>query len=273
MNVDLCFVPEKHVAQERLPAVSGSSGHLVVDRLPSNSEEPHWPGQIFAEAGLDYAEAMHQYAQTTCDRLVQRPSERLPTLQEPTRWRTEWEGRAERYRVREQRKREEVVWKAAKTAWCQTRQADRALTRSERKERRAAYQLACQAWKEVRQQRQATLQQRQQENHAWHQYKRQIKAGSCLKDWSSSSATKEPISAPRPWLTWLSKLISSTFRFIAIALKAMGLPSALSSPSKTGWGIKPGRAQTLCGSYCFNSSRSITIARFKVSSPETVNST
>lgn len=178
MNVDLCFVPEKHVAQERLPAVSGSSGHLVVDRLPSNSEEPHWPGQIFAEAGLDYAEAMHQYAQTTCDRLVQRPSERLPTLQEPTRWRTEWEGRAERYRVREQRKREEVVWKAAKTAWCQTRQADQALTRSERKERRAAYQLACQAWKEVRQQRQATLQQRQQENHAWHQYKRQIKAGS-----------------------------------------------------------------------------------------------
>lgn len=182
MNVDLCFVPEKHVAQERLPAVSGSSGHLVVDRLPSNNEEPHWPGQVFAEAGLEYAEAMHQYAQATRDRLVQRSSERLPTLQEPTRWRKEWEERAERYRVREQRKREEVVWKAAKTAWRQTRQANRALNRSERKERRAAYQLACQAWKEVRQQRQATLQQRQQENQTWHQSNRQIKTGSAAQE-------------------------------------------------------------------------------------------
>ena len=177
INVDLCFVPEQHVAQERLPAVSDSSGHLVVVRLPSHDEEPHWPGQVFAEAGLAYAAAMRQSAQATRERLVQRPSERLPTLQEPTRWRKEWEGPAECYRVREQRKRAEVAWRAAKSAWRQARQTYRALTRSERKERRAAYQLACQAWKEVRQQRQATLQQRQQENQTWHQSNRQIKTG------------------------------------------------------------------------------------------------
>jgi transposase InsO family protein len=181
INVDLCFVPETHVAQEKLPAVSGSSGHLVVERLQPSGEKPHWPGQVFAEAGLDYAEAMRRYAQATRDRLVQHQSERLPTLQEPSRWRQEWEGRAERYRVREQRKREELAWKAAKTAWHQTRQAYQALTRSERKERRAAYQLAYQAWKTVRRQRQETLRQRQQENQTWHQSNQEIKAGLTAK--------------------------------------------------------------------------------------------
>lgn len=41
LNVDLCFVPEQHVAQEKLPAVSGSSGHLVVERIRATGEEPH----------------------------------------------------------------------------------------------------------------------------------------------------------------------------------------------------------------------------------------
>jgi transposase InsO family protein len=178
INVDLCFVPEEHIAQEKLPAVSGSSGHLVVERLHSGDEEPHWPGQVFAEAGLDYAEAMRQYAQATRDRLVRRQSERNPALQEVTRWRKEWEGRAERYRVREQRKREEVAWKTAKAEWRQTRQAYRALARPERKERRAVYQLACQAWERARQQRHETLCKRQQENQIWHQYNQELKAGS-----------------------------------------------------------------------------------------------
>ena len=101
VNIDLCFVPEEHVAQEKLPAVSGSSGHLVVERLHSSSEEAHWSGQVFAEPDLDYGEAMHQYAQATRDRLVPRQSERIPALQETTRWRDEWEERAERYHIHE----------------------------------------------------------------------------------------------------------------------------------------------------------------------------
>jgi len=178
LNVDLCFVPEQHVAQEKLPAVSGSSGHLVVERIRPTGEEPHWPGQVFAEAGLDYAEAMRQYAQATQDRLVRCKSERTAMLQEPTCWRKEWEGRAERYRVREQRQQEEVAWKAAKTEWRKTRQAHQALTRSERKAQRVAYQLAHQAWKTVHQQRQETLRRWQQEDQVWHQRNRELRAGS-----------------------------------------------------------------------------------------------
>lgn len=31
LNIDLCFVPEEHIAQDKLPAVSGSSEHLVIE--------------------------------------------------------------------------------------------------------------------------------------------------------------------------------------------------------------------------------------------------
>lgn len=178
VNIDLCFVPEEHVAQEKLPAVSGSSGHLIVERLPPPGEEAHWPGQVFAEAGLDYAEAMRQYAQATRDRLVRRRTERFPVLQEATRWRKDWEERAERYHVREQRKREDSAWNAAKSAWRQTRQAYQAMTRAERTERRVDYRLARQTWETLRRARQATLQQRQQENQAWHQANQEFQAGS-----------------------------------------------------------------------------------------------
>lgn len=178
INVDLCFVPEEHVAQEKLPAVSGSSGHLVIERLAQPGEAAHWPGQIFAESDLDYVEAMRQYAQATRGRLVRRPAERIPVLEEATPWRKEWEGRAERYRVREQRKQEDRAWKTEKVAWRQTRQKYQAMTRAERQEWRATYQLDCQAWEAVRRARQATLQQRQQENQAWHQANRETQAGS-----------------------------------------------------------------------------------------------
>jgi transposase InsO family protein len=173
VNIDLCFVPEEHVAQEKLPAVSGSSGHLVVERLHPPGEEAHWPGQVFAKTDLDYEEAMHQYAQATRGRLVPHQSKRMPVLQETTGWRSEWEGRAERYHVREQRKQEDIAWKAAKTAWRQTRQAYQTLNQSERKERQATYQLAHHNWQIVRQAHQANLQRRQQENQAWHQSNRE----------------------------------------------------------------------------------------------------
>jgi hypothetical protein len=74
LNVDLWFIPEHHTAEEKLPAVSGCSGHLVVKRIHLVNEERHWSGQIFAEGELNFAEAMQQYAQTTQDRVKVRAS-------------------------------------------------------------------------------------------------------------------------------------------------------------------------------------------------------
>lgn len=176
LNIDLCFVPEQHAAQEKLPAVSGSSGRLVVARSKKEGEEAHWPGQIFATTGLDYEEAMLRYVEATQDRLVHGWSERRPEPQEPTRWRQEWEGRAKRYRVRERRKAEDAAWKAAKTAHQKARQAYLSLSRPARRQQREVWQAAHQAWRQIHQQRQETLQQRKREDAAWHQRNQKLKA-------------------------------------------------------------------------------------------------
>jgi len=58
LNVDLCFVPVSHLADVKLPAVSGSSGHLVVERVKEEGHESDYPGKVFADAELDYADAV-----------------------------------------------------------------------------------------------------------------------------------------------------------------------------------------------------------------------
>ena len=165
-------MPEQHVAQEKLPAVSGSSGHLVVAPPRPGGEEAHWPGQVFADATLDYDEAMQRYAAATRERLRPTPTARAPAPPQASRWRQEREGQAARYLVRAQRQQEDQAWRAAKTAWRQRCQAHRALSRAERAAQRGAYRAARQAWHAVRQQRRETLARRQGENQAWHERNR-----------------------------------------------------------------------------------------------------
>ncbi len=169
--MDVCFVPQQHAAQEKLPAVSGSSGHLIVERLTAEGEAPHWPGQVFAQAGLDYEEAMLQYVQATRDRLVHAKTGRAVAPQASSLWRQANEAQAERYRVREQRKREDAAWKAAKAEHHQ------ALSRQERKRQPTLWEAKEQAWRQLRGQRQQTLRQRQQEDAAWHQCNQALKGG------------------------------------------------------------------------------------------------
>ncbi len=61
MNVDLCFVPTTHPVAGAVPAVSGSSGKLVVRAPKEASVERRWPGQVFAREELPYCEAMDQF--------------------------------------------------------------------------------------------------------------------------------------------------------------------------------------------------------------------
>ena len=59
VNIDMCFVPAEHEAEVKLPAVSGSSGKLVVEQ-PKTEPSPY-PGLIFADEKLAYEEAMRQF--------------------------------------------------------------------------------------------------------------------------------------------------------------------------------------------------------------------
>ena len=63
LNVDLCFVPAVHEAALRLPAVSGSSGRLVIygPREGAADAERTWPGQVFADPETTYAQAMREF--------------------------------------------------------------------------------------------------------------------------------------------------------------------------------------------------------------------
>ncbi|MEP7188762.1 MAG: hypothetical protein ABI901_06215, partial [Roseiflexaceae bacterium] len=45
-----------------MPAVSGSSGRLVLSHRQT-SDQPHtWPGQVFADLDRPYSEVMHTFA-------------------------------------------------------------------------------------------------------------------------------------------------------------------------------------------------------------------
>ena len=65
LNVDLCFVPVSHLVDVKLPAVSGSSGHLVVERLKEPGNELDYPGKVFADPELDYAEAVQAFVKAS----------------------------------------------------------------------------------------------------------------------------------------------------------------------------------------------------------------
>src|SRR3990172_8957484 len=67
LNVDLCFVPADHSLAVKLPAVSGSSGRLVVSALPGETAKPSSPGQVFADENLDYTEAMLKFVAASRD--------------------------------------------------------------------------------------------------------------------------------------------------------------------------------------------------------------
>jgi transposase InsO family protein len=65
LNVDLCFVPVSHLVDVKLPAVSGSSGRLVVERLKEAGQEPDYPGKVFADPELDYVEAVQAFVKAS----------------------------------------------------------------------------------------------------------------------------------------------------------------------------------------------------------------
>ncbi len=74
VNVDLCFVPATHALARKLPAVSGSSGRLVIEAPVDPAAPPTYPGRIFEDATLSYAEAMQTFAAVSRLAAAERPA-------------------------------------------------------------------------------------------------------------------------------------------------------------------------------------------------------
>jgi transposase InsO family protein len=158
---------------EKLPAVSGSSGRLIVERSQAETDKREWPGQVFENSELTYEEAMLAFIAASQERDNEPQSEAEPADDESLKVkkqalrREEAQLRDKRRQVRERRKLEDAAWKEARTARRAKEQAHRALSKKERGQKRNAKQAHDERWRAMRAQRRATREQRKREDEKW----------------------------------------------------------------------------------------------------------
>jgi hypothetical protein len=120
INVDLAFVPASHETVKKLPAVSGSSGRLVVEQMAEETDAvPQWPGCVFDDDSLSYEEAMKAFmaaseAKSKAFESASDDSSADVTVKAQKRaiHQEEEALRVQRRQVRQQRKKEEAEWAA-----------------------------------------------------------------------------------------------------------------------------------------------------------------
>ena len=178
LNVDLCFVPASHEVAVKLPAVSGSSGRLIVERPKAEPVEPAYPGLVFAADSLPYNEAMEQFVKASQAKDKPLPPAEMGSAEvekgslkvKKQRLRRKKEAlRLSRRHSREQRQAEDVVWQALKSQR-RTQQTDRkAHLKSGPKPTWGSKKAQAEHWRCLRQQRQAQLKQRDQQDLQWRQ--------------------------------------------------------------------------------------------------------
>lgn len=169
-------MPATHEAQQKLPAVSGSSGRLVVEQPQEEQEEKDWPGRVFEDESRDYTEAMLDFVAAsqaksepaTAEITAESSGKASLKAQKQALRQGEEELRAERRVARQRRKQEDAAWKEVKAEEKQETEAQAGQSAAERQvqdERRRA----------LRQQRQETVARRAQENAEWRQKRNRIR--------------------------------------------------------------------------------------------------
>ena len=157
----------------KLPAVSGSSGRLVIEQPAESTAERQWPGQVFADENRDYTEAMLEFvkassAQQVSKERIESPSEH--SLKEEKRALRQEEAalRDQRRAVRQQRQVEDAAWKTLKRERRAEQEAASEYSPAERKA-----QADC--WRALRQQRKETLVERAATDETWRQQRLSIR--------------------------------------------------------------------------------------------------
>jgi transposase InsO family protein len=159
----------------KLPAVSGSSGRLVVERL-RDDQECQYPGRVFEDQSLDYAEAMRAFVAASAQ--AKKPAEQPEDTERTTikasirrLRRAEERLRIQRRNLRDQRRQEDAAWKTLRQQHRQERieMSQRRVGYGERKAWKAN-------WQALRQHRHQVLEQRQQEDETWRQQRQKLRA-------------------------------------------------------------------------------------------------
>lgn len=186
MNVDLCFVPAAHQVAEAVPAVSGSSGKLVVSAPKGDQAERGWPGQAFGRPELSYSEAMDQFV---AERLARQEAEpksgevASPAALDRKAARRALRGEAERLRLarRKERERRRLVDQAWQVRQQERQAALAALSEPKepgagRRRNRSQERAALKAQKRAEwAQRHQELTLRRQEDARWRQQRQELR--------------------------------------------------------------------------------------------------
>jgi len=184
INVDLCFVPATHEIADKLPAVSGSSGHLKVAPSQTEKDGRTWPGRVFEDLTLSYEDAMLEFvvaSQTPVDDAqpdlpeVSLAEEKSPQARRRALQREEKQRRAQRRQVRQQRELEDTAWKQARDTHQAEELAYRSLSKLERRQQRSARQAREQLWQAVREKRRSTIEHRKQEDQLWREKRNHLR--------------------------------------------------------------------------------------------------
>ena len=152
-NVDLCYVPTSHESEEKLPAVSGSSGHLKIENVQKESHEKVWPGRVFEDQTLSYEEAMKSFVErssgdeeeqvATSDGMKEEPSEQEIRKAEKRALNQEAdELRVERRKIRMNRQIEDDAWREMRAERKDEVEAYKALSKEEQKQVKEAKRAA-----------------------------------------------------------------------------------------------------------------------------------
>ena len=176
LNVDLLFVPASHQVDSKLPAVSGSSGHLVIERLGEPGKEPDYPGKVFSDPDVSYAEAMQAFVEASRPLSGPGQAEKVPETQSQ-RAKTRLlrqkiaDLRAKRRQVRQIRRAEDAAWAQQRPK----KPVDEANPQPKQRAAWGARKNQIEFERALRQQRRQQLAQRKQEDEQWRLERQQLR--------------------------------------------------------------------------------------------------
>ena len=161
-------MPACHQTDVKLPAVSGSSGHLVIERLKESGHEPDYPGKVFANPELSYTEAMQAFVDASqplsgARKTVAAAEHQSQRSEIRELRREEAELCAQRRRLRQGRKLEDAAWQQQRRAQQSAEEPAQPKLRAKWGSRKRQSELR----QALREQRHLQLALRQQEDEQW----------------------------------------------------------------------------------------------------------
>ena len=175
-------MPASHEGAVKLPAVSGSSGRLVIEPPAAPDAPPQYPGRIFADSSLDYTDAMLGFVAASAEQPPAAPPATAETapppalkVQKRALKLAEAELRSARRRLRQQRQQEDAVWRTLRHARREQQAARRHPAPAAQVGERDAQPAQDDQWQQVRQQRQQQAQARTDEDTQWRQQRQDLR--------------------------------------------------------------------------------------------------